>query len=1480
PDRTPNQIAVNENITEYPTWEFPDGTRLTGVQTLETLSQRSGVPIPTSSTPSFDALSDVAVAIGSPLHIPIDAYDPNGNPLTVTVTSSDPGLLQADVLTGNRSLRLSTQGFGDMVFELFEGRAPLPSGRVITLAQSGFYDGVTFHRVINNFVIQGGDPTGTGAGGSDLGDFDDQFHLELQHNRTGVLSYAKSTDDTNDSQFFITEGPQRFLDFNHSVFGQLVEGEAVREAISNTATDASDRPINPVTINSATVFQDTENRVVILRPTGTGTGSATITVTVSDTEGNSTSQSFLATVVNDTANGAPFLNPIPPVQAVAGQTTTVQLTAQDKEDDTLIFSVQPLGTQQFDLSVDSSTGLVTLTPPAGFTGELQFRATVRQTTPTTTTSPDDNQVVTVNVIQGAPTGVDLDAASDTGTSDADDITSSSSLTFTVNGTVSGATVEIRVGETVVGSATASGGTTQVVVNDVTALGEGSVLFTATQTVAGVTSDPSPPLSVTLDRTGPAQVSSAVIPPTAVVGQPLSVNLEHSEESQGLIYGLTGAPTGMTIDPATGLLAWTPDASQVGTQTFALTLTDLAGNTTTQNFSIDVIDEPQVRIQLKAVDASGVPLTTVSPGETFRVQVTVEDLRPFLQASGVFGAYVDLLYDPNVIEPVATDPITHIAPYVNDKSGSTTTQGIVDELGAFSSSTSPLGNDLRVLAEVAFVAKAVGNAGLRLEGADETGNDILLFDVNEPIPLSKVQLGSLPLTVGANFQVADDTFNFDEDTGPHTLDVLSNDTVTGTTTLTIVAVGTPTAGGQVSVASDGLSVQYTPAANFNGTETFTYTVRNNLGVEGTATVTLQITDVNDPPIALNDTFTVFQNSSDNVLEVLTNDSTGVDSPGSESLRISSVSLGSQGGSIQIGPSGLTLRYTPAAGFEGTETFTYTLSDGRGGTATATVNVAVNLQNPPPTPQNDAFTVDEDADEATFDVLANDTTDDPDETLSVSAVGASTRGSTFRISDDGLGVVYKPAANFFGQEILQYTVRDSGGATANALVTFTVNPVNDPPDAVDDTFTVVTGNPTTTLDVLANDLNVDVGETLTIIDVTQPPTGQGTISIASDGRSLIYTSPQTGFEGTFTVTYTISDGNGSTDTASVNIEVRDFVPRSIRGVLRHAASVAVGPIADLELTLSGRDFSGNPVDQQVRVGPDGSFSFDNLPPGDYTLIRPPLPFLHDSGETIPITSGLNDGDAVTELQVTAILRPQFFDIRDFLGSTMANSLAVALDNTGTPAWRAARGAWANVSGLTVTVDSATDSLQISGVDADQNPVQSTVKISGGQTRAFEAGREGDNRLVKLVGAPSDVGLGAAVAATTSASTPSGEGEGTSTPATSIGSSSGLVAEGEGVPAIPTPTITHVTRTPSSAETGLSPSEALRLLLGSAPRPTTSTATSSASGGLAASSVDAVMPDVLSALEVRLSDDLQNTLTSDDPAGPFAADDALGELGNDAS
>ncbi len=1341
PNRTPNQIATDEGITQYPTWKFNDGSQpLVGVASLATLSARSGIAIPQASKPSFDTIPNATVAIGSPLMVPVDAYDPNGNPLTITVTSSDPSLLNATVLSGNRSLKLNTN-YGDMVFQLYEDKASSPAGRVISLAQSGFYDGLTFHRVVNNFVIQGGDPDGTGAGGSSLGNFDDQFNLDLQHNRSGVLSYAKSTDDTNNSQFFITEGPTRSLDFNHSIFGQLVEGEKNREAISNTAVNASDKPINAVTINTATVFTDNENGIIQLKPTGTGTGTATITVTVTDTEGLSTAQSFTVTVVQDTANGAPFLNPISPVSTAIDTPVNITLTSQDKENDTRVYAVQKLGLENFTVTVNAATGVATLTPPTGFTGQLQFRASVSQTTTPTTQSTTDEQLVTVLVGPNVPTSIDLNVASDSGTSNTDNITNASTLSFTVSGTIAGATVTLKAGGTVVGQATATGSTTTVNVTNPASLGQGGVLFVATQTVSGQESAESPSLAVTLDTVGPTALTASTFPTTVQVETPLNLNLAHSEEGVGLIYGLTNPPTGMTINSSTGVIDWAPTVGQIGPHTFALTLTDAAGNTTSQQVTLNVAAQSRAGFTLQAVDMSGNPISTIATGQNFKVQVFVQDLRTGANATGLFSAFTDLLFNSTIIEPIATNPISHGTVYSTAVLGDTNTPGVINELGGIVSNVfGTLDTTPQLLAEITFLAKAAGNAGLQLDPSDDPLNDILFF--SEPstvITSDQISYGTSPFAVGVNFAVVADTFNFDEDSGAHVLNVLNNDTVSGGAVLTITAVGTPSNGGIVTIAADGKTLNYTAAANFNGAETFTYTARNQENVTLTATVTVQVTDVNDPPVAVNDTFNVFTNSSQNVLDVLANDTRGLDANSNETLTVTAVGTGSQGGTIALGPSGLTLRYTPRLGFTGpTETFTYTLSDGRGGTATGTVSVNVTQENPPPTPVNDAFTVVEDAAVATFDLLQNDSTSDVGETLSIASVGTSSAGSQVSVSSDGLTIRYQPKADFSGSDIVTYVLRDSRGGTATGTVTFTVTPVNDPPNAVDDNVTVQTSVATTTLTVLNNDINVDTGETLTITAVTQPPAGKGTVAISADGKTLIYTSPSATFEETFAFTYTISDGNSLTDTATVNVTAQAFVPRTIGGnIVDAAGSDNLSTIGGFELLLNGTNYVGQSVVKSAMAGPDGSFAYNDLAPGNYTIARPALPFLNDSATQIQITSAADSGNQLNNSIPVGSLLPQYFDIRDFLSSTPTSSLTVALNADGTQSWYSAQGDWANLKSLSVQTNTAGDSLVVNASNGTSQNLSGNVAISN-PARVMQVGQQSSMKLLRILGTPTQAGL----------------------------------------------------------------------------------------------------------------------------------------------
>lgn len=119
---------------------------------------------------------------------------------------------------------------GDFVIELFADKAPVTVNNFVFLAHEGFFDGVTFHRVIKGFMAQGGDPTGTGTGGPGYS-FADEFHPDLLHSGPGIVSMANAGPGTNGSQFFITYAATPHLDFHHAVFGRVIAGMDVVEAI-------------------------------------------------------------------------------------------------------------------------------------------------------------------------------------------------------------------------------------------------------------------------------------------------------------------------------------------------------------------------------------------------------------------------------------------------------------------------------------------------------------------------------------------------------------------------------------------------------------------------------------------------------------------------------------------------------------------------------------------------------------------------------------------------------------------------------------------------------------------------------------------------------------------------------------------------------------------------------------------------------------------------------------------------------------------------------------------------------------------------------------------------------------------------------------------------------------------------------------------------------------------------------------------------
>ncbi len=142
---------------------------------------------------------------------------------------------------------------GTMELELFKDKAPVTVDNFVKLANEGYYDGVIFHRVIYNFMIQGGDPTGTGRGDPGY-TIQDEFHPALRHDSIGILSMAnKGTPNSGGGQFFITLVPTPWLDDKHSVFGKLISGEEVLKKIGSMPVDEANRPLEDVVIEKVTI---------------------------------------------------------------------------------------------------------------------------------------------------------------------------------------------------------------------------------------------------------------------------------------------------------------------------------------------------------------------------------------------------------------------------------------------------------------------------------------------------------------------------------------------------------------------------------------------------------------------------------------------------------------------------------------------------------------------------------------------------------------------------------------------------------------------------------------------------------------------------------------------------------------------------------------------------------------------------------------------------------------------------------------------------------------------------------------------------------------------------------------------------------------------------------------------------------------------------------------------------------------------------
>ena len=286
---------------------------------------------------------------------------------------------------------------------------------------------------------------------------------------------------------------------------------------------------------------------------------------------------------------------------------------------------------------------------------------------------------------------------------------------------------------------------------------------------------------------------------------------------------------------------------------------------------------------------------------------------------------------------------------------------------------------------------------------------------------------------------------------------------------------------------------------------------------------------------------------------------------------------------------TVTYTPGTNYNGADSFTFKVNDGTQDSNTSTVTITVNSVNDDPDAVDDEATIAEDSGANTISVLANDSDGDGG-TLAVTAITQGTNGSV-AITNGGADVSYTPNANFFGNDTFAYTISDGQGGSDTATVRITVNNVQDAPDAVDDSATVAEDSGANTINVRVNDTDVD-GDTLTVTAVTQGT--NGSVIITNGGADVSYT-PNANFFGNDSFTYTVSDGNGGSDTATVNITVTNVndAPVLTSSVTMSLISSTNSNLFNVGLTANATDQEGETVTIQVAVFGDEDDETATLP-----------------------------------------------------------------------------------------------------------------------------------------------------------------------------------------------------------------------------------------------------------------------------------------------
>jgi len=504
-----------------------------------------------------------------------------------------------------------------------------------------------------------------------------------------------------------------------------------------------------------------------------------------------------------------------------------------------------------------------------------------------------------------------------------------------------------------------------------------------------------------------------------------------------------------------------------------------------------------------------------------------------------------------------------------------------------------------------LSAVAGNQVTYTPAANYSGSDSFTFKASDGTSDSNTATVSITVTAVNDPPIAQgQSVTTDEDTSKE-ITLVANDV--DSTTLTYSILTQPQHGSLSAVS--GNNVTYTPAANYSGPDSFTFKASDGTSDSNTATVSITVAAVNDPPLA--EDLSVM--TAEDIAIEITLLASDVDST---TLTYTIVTQPQHG--ILSAVSGNNVTYTPAANYSGPDSFTFKASDGTLNSNTATVSITVTAVNDAPVAQNQAVTTDEDTSKE-ITLVANDV---DSTTLTYSILTQPTHGSLSVLT--GNKVTYTPAANYFGTDSFTFKASDGTSDSNTATMSITVAAVNDPPLAED--LSVMTAEDIAIeITLLASDVD---STTLTYTIVTQPQHG---ILSAVSGNKATYT-PASNYFGPDSFTFQASDGTIDSNTATVSITINavNDAPLAQNQAVTTAENTAK------EITLVANDVDGDTLTYSILAQPThGSLSAVS---GNKVTYTPDANYSGQDSFTFKANDATSDSNTATvSIAVTAVNDP---------------------------------------------------------------------------------------------------------------------------------------------------------------------------------------------------------------------------------------------------